>query len=99
MFLSTLPKEKRKAVINDIIQAQPKTGNFITSDGKILGQHQGIWNFTIGQRRGLGISAEKPLYVIAVNKDDVLVAHAIGVADVKEGDNTIGGASHPTFIT
>ncbi|MBQ8465189.1 MAG: tRNA 2-thiouridine(34) synthase MnmA [Alphaproteobacteria bacterium] len=55
--------------INDIIQAEPKTGNFVTSDGKILGQHQGIWNFTIGQRRGLGISAEKPLYVIGLNKD------------------------------
>ena len=37
--------------INDIIQAQPRTGNFVTSDGKILGTHQGIWNFTIGQRR------------------------------------------------
>lgn len=55
--------------INDIIQAEPKVGNFVTSDGKILGQHQGIWNFTIGQRRGLGISAEKPLYVIGLNKD------------------------------
>lgn len=55
--------------INDIIQAQPQTGNFVTKDGKILGQHQGIWNFTIGQRRGLGISAEKPLYVIGLNKE------------------------------
>lgn len=55
--------------INDIIQAQPKTGNFVTQDGKILGKHQGIWNFTIGQRRGLGISAEKPLYVIGLNKE------------------------------
>ena len=55
--------------INDIIQAEPKVGNFVTTDGKILGQHQGIWNFTIGQRRGLGISAEKPLYVLGLNKD------------------------------
>lgn len=55
--------------INDIIQATPKIGNFVTKDGKILGQHNGIWNFTIGQRRGLGISAEKPLYVIGLNKE------------------------------
>lgn len=55
--------------INDIIQAEPKQGNFVTTDGKILGTHQGIWNFTIGQRRGLGISAEKPLYVIGLNKE------------------------------
>ena len=55
--------------LNDIIQAEPKQGNFVTSSGKILGTHNGIWNFTIGQRRGLGISAEKPLYVIELNKD------------------------------
>lgn len=55
--------------INDIIQATPKIGNFVTQDGTILGQHQGIWNYTIGQRRGLGISAPKPLYVIGLNKE------------------------------
>lgn len=64
--------------INDIIQAEPKQGNFVTTDGKILGTHQGIWNFTIGQRRGLGISAEKPLYVIGLNKEknEVIVGFA-----------------------
>ncbi len=55
--------------INDILQQEPKIGNFVDTSGKVLGQHQGIWNFTIGQRRGLGISAERPLYVIALNKD------------------------------
>ncbi len=50
--------------INDIIQAQPKVGNFVNRDGKILGKHNGFWKFTIGQRRGLGVSAEKPLYVL-----------------------------------
>lgn len=55
--------------INDIIQEQPRTGNFVNKDGKVLGQHQGFWNFTIGQRRGMGVSAEKPLYVIGLNKD------------------------------
>jgi len=65
--------------INDIIQAPPKIGNFINQDGKILGQHQGIWNYTIGQRRGLGISAEKPLYVIGLNKESNEVI--LGFAD------------------
>lgn len=55
--------------INDILQQEPKIGNFVTKDGKILGRHNGIWNFTIGQRRGMGIAAEKPLYVIGFNKD------------------------------
>ena len=52
--------------INDIIQAEPKKGNFVDTKGNVLGSHDGIWNFTVGQRRGLGISAEKPLYVLAI---------------------------------
>ena len=55
--------------INDILQNQPQPGNFVTQDGKILGQHQGIWNYTVGQRRGMGIAAERPLYVLGFNKE------------------------------
>ncbi len=55
--------------INDILQTPPQVGNFVDVRGKILGQHQGIWNFTVGQRKGLGISAERPLYVIRLNKE------------------------------
>lgn len=64
--------------LNDILQFTPQTGNFINISGKILGQHQGYWNFTIGQRRGLGISAERPLYVIGINKknNEVVVGFA-----------------------
>ena len=61
--------------INDILQTAPKAGNFVTKDGKILGTHQGIWNYTVGQRKGLGIAAEKPLYVLGfdVEKNNVVV--------------------------
>lgn len=38
-------------------------GNFVDSDGNVLGTHDGIIGYTIGQRRGLGIPAEKRLYV------------------------------------
>lgn len=64
--------------INDIIQATPVEGNFVNKEGKILGKHKGIWNFTIGQRRGLGISAEKPLYVINLipEKNEVVLGFA-----------------------
>ena len=41
-------------------------GDFCTSDGKVLGKHKGIINYTLGQRRGLGIAAEKPLYVTEI---------------------------------
>lgn len=36
-------------------------------DGRVLGQHQGYWRHTVGQRRGLGVAAEAPLYVIRVD--------------------------------
>lgn len=55
--------------INDILQNEPQTGNFVTTDGRILGQHKGIWNYTVGQRRGMGIAAERPLYVLGFNKE------------------------------
>ena len=55
--------------INDILQNEPQVGNFVTTDGRILGQHQGIWNYTVGQRRGMGIAAERPLYVLGFNKE------------------------------
>lgn len=61
--------------INDILQNEPQTGNFVNKDGKVLGEHKGYWNYTIGQRRGMGIAAERPLYVIGINKEknEVLV--------------------------
>jgi tRNA-uridine 2-sulfurtransferase len=36
-------------------------------DSRIIGEHKGIGNFTVGQRRGLGVSAPRPLYVIAID--------------------------------
>ena len=41
----------------------PVAGNFIDENGKVLGSHSGTHNFTIGQRKGLGVSAEHPLFV------------------------------------
>ena len=39
-------------------------GDFIDESGKVLGQHRGMIGYTVGQRRGLGIAAAKPLYVL-----------------------------------
>ncbi len=46
-----------------------KKGNIVLKNGEILGQHEGIIHYTIGQRKGLGISYQKPLYVIALKKE------------------------------
>ncbi|MEE0879323.1 MAG: tRNA 2-thiouridine(34) synthase MnmA [Treponemataceae bacterium] len=45
-------------------------GNIIDENGKVLGKHRGIEFYTIGQRRGLGVSAKNPLYVKEINKTD-----------------------------
>ena len=44
-----------------------ESGDFVYKDGKVLGKHKGIINYTIGQRKGLGISYPTPLYVIDKN--------------------------------
>lgn len=54
---------------NELLEVAPKEGNIVDQSGKILGVHQGIWNYTIGQRKGLGIAHTNPLYVIELNKD------------------------------
>ncbi|MBQ3311756.1 tRNA 2-thiouridine(34) synthase MnmA [bacterium] len=54
---------------NELLGVKDKKGNIIDSEGKILGKHNGIWNYTIGQRKGLGISSTEPLYVIKLEKD------------------------------
>ncbi len=45
-------------------------GNFIDADGRILGRHKGIINYTVGQRRGLGIALGERMFVSAINAAD-----------------------------
>ncbi len=43
------------------------TGNFVDVEGNILGKHKGIMHYTIGQRKGLGIALNRPMYVIGID--------------------------------
>lgn len=52
------------------LEAKVANGNFISTDGKILGKHEGYPFYTIGQRKGLRIALGKPAYVVAINKDN-----------------------------
>ncbi|HEX4488531.1 MAG TPA: tRNA 2-thiouridine(34) synthase MnmA [Terriglobales bacterium] len=48
--------------------ALPDTaGELVTTDGAVIGEHGGIHNFTVGQRKGLGVATGSPLYVIQIN--------------------------------
>jgi tRNA-specific 2-thiouridylase len=44
-------------------------GEMVTSDGKVIAEHTGVHNFTVGQRKGLGVATGSPLYVIQINND------------------------------
>ncbi len=51
----------------------PAQGPIIHQDGRLLGVHHGITNFTIGQRRGLGVAVGEPLYVTDIDADSGIV--------------------------
>ncbi|MBI5419874.1 MAG: tRNA 2-thiouridine(34) synthase MnmA [Deltaproteobacteria bacterium] len=48
---------------------QEQQGHFVDREGKVLGAHKGILNYTVGQRKGLGIAAKEPLYVVAIDAE------------------------------
>jgi tRNA-specific 2-thiouridylase len=51
-------------------EALPDTaGELVTSNGEVVGEHRGIHNFTVGQRKGLGVATGSPLYVIQIKGD------------------------------
>src|SRR6266403_2277145 len=51
------------------ISLNASEGEIVTESGELLGRHNGIHNFTIGQRKGLGLAAGKPLYVLAIEPE------------------------------
>ena len=70
-----VPDGNYKKFLQTHFEVVPKEGNIVTREGKILGKHKGIYNYTIGQRKGLGISYKEPLFVIGidVNENKVIV--------------------------
>ena len=56
-----------EAYLRDTGMARPAPGDIVGADGRRLGGHEGVHRFTVGQRRGLGIAAGEPLYVIATD--------------------------------
>jgi tRNA-specific 2-thiouridylase len=67
--------------------ALPGDGEIVNRDGRVLGQHPGIHRFTVGQRRGLGLASEQPLYVESIDaaRNRVVVGAA--------GDLEVSGAT------
>ena len=75
-----VPDGDYKKFLENNSELKPKPGNIVTSEGEVLGRHQGLYRYTIGQRRGLGISYKVPLFVIGFNK----VKNEVIVGEEKE---------------
>lgn len=70
-----VPNGSYASVIQKLRPGALDSGNIVLKDGTVLGKHDGIINFTIGQRKGIGIASAEPLYVIKINpeKHEVVV--------------------------
>ena len=70
-----IPDGNYKKFLETNSNIKPKPGNIVNSKGDVLGKHTGLYNYTIGQRKGLGISNPVPLFVLEFNstKNEVIV--------------------------
>ncbi|KAF0185936.1 MAG: tRNA-specific 2-thiouridylase [Hyphomonadaceae bacterium] len=68
-----VPDGKYQDIVVRLRPQAGKAGEIVHIDGRILGKHQGIINYTVGQRRGLGIAVGDPLFVVALDAEDARV--------------------------
>lgn len=70
-----VPDGNYKKFLENHSEIKPKIGNIVNNKGEILGKHDGLYHYTIGQRKGLGISNPVPLFVLGFNreKNEVIV--------------------------
>ena len=98
-----VPTGRYTQVIERLRPGAAEPGTIVHVDGRVLGRHSGIINYTIGQRRGIGVAAPEPLYVIAldaarrevvVGPREALRARTLTLRDVNWlGDEAFGAAA------
>ena len=76
------------------LDARP--GDIVDPTGAVVGRHDGYWRYTVGQRRGLGVAADEPLYVLATRADrnEVVVGprRALGRQRIELGEMVVHAA-------
>jgi tRNA-specific 2-thiouridylase len=86
-----VPTGRYTQVIERLRPGAVEAGNIVHVDGRVLGRHSGIINYTIGQRKGIGVAAQEPLYVlrldasaheVVVGPRDALRTRSIRLRDV-----------------
>jgi tRNA-uridine 2-sulfurtransferase len=78
-----VPQGKYSDIIAKLRPEASQGGDIVHMDGRVLGRHDGIFHYTIGQRRGIGIAAAEPLYVLHLDP-----AHARVVVGPREALET-----------
>ena len=79
-----VPDGDYASYIEDNAGVQIPEGNFVTTDGIILGKHKGITHYTVGQRKGLGLALGYPAFVLEIRPETnevVIGTHAESMAD------------------
>jgi tRNA-specific 2-thiouridylase len=97
-----VPTGRYTQVIERLRPGAAESGNIVHVDGRVLGRHNGIINYTIGQRRGIGVPAQEPLYVLRLDAGarEVVVGprEALRTRTIKLRDvNWLGDGSLETF--
>ena len=93
-----VPQGRYSDVIEKLKPGAAEPGEIVHVDGSVLGRHDGVVRYTIGQRKGLGIAAGEPLYVVRIDADAARVVvgprEALAVRRITLRDfNWIGGRS------
>jgi tRNA-specific 2-thiouridylase len=95
-----VPAGKYQAVVEKLRPGAIEPGDIVHLDGRVMGRHDGIINFTVGQRRGLGVATGEPLFVVKLDAANrrVIVGprEALGVSRIALKDvNWIGEGQTP----
>ncbi len=69
MEICFVPENDYGKFLRETMQVAPRQGEIVDTRGRVLGKHTGIENFTIGQRKGIGVAAPKPYYVVALEPE------------------------------
>lgn len=73
-----IPDHDYASFIETYDQIPSSEGNFVTTDGKVIGKHKGIIHYTVGQRKGLQLSMGHPVFVVEIRPDsnEVVIGEA-----------------------
>jgi tRNA-uridine 2-sulfurtransferase len=102
-----VPQGRYTDVVEKLRPEASRPGDIVHLDGRVLGKHAGIMRYTVGQRRGLGIASDAPLFVVRLDAEnarvivgprEALATHAIALRDFNWlGDGVLSAGDIPVF--